>query len=135
MAWKNKTKEEIREYHRKYHHKRSREALDAKNRARKLRSIKIKQEIDKIKSEKGCHKCDENDPVCLDFHHKNEDKEFNIGNALNGRKALNKVRKEIQKCIILCANCHRKLHYYENKQSVAQRESIPFGAEGSLVQS
>ena len=46
----------------------------------------------------------------LEFHHKNpEDKEFGI--AGNGAcTSWERIKKEIKKCILLCANCHRELH-------------------------
>jgi len=42
----------------------------------------------------------------LTFHHKNpENKEFNIGPALTN-KPKNIIKKELQKCDLLCFNCH-----------------------------
>lgn len=99
---------------------------------KKDRRKRIANVILDIKQKIGCQECGENDPACLDFHHPNNDKEYEIGNNFN--KSLENLKKEMLKCIVLCANCHRKFHFYE-KQAVAQRESIPFGAEGSLVQS
>lgn len=69
---------------------------------------KLKAEIDLYKASKGCCFCLEKEPCCLDFHHTNKDKEGNVANLLLcGRK---RVYKEINKCILVCSNCHRKLH-------------------------
>jgi hypothetical protein len=62
-----------------------------------------------------CSKCDENHIACLEFHHLNpKEKDFTISEALQ-RLNLNKdlILKEIEKCEVLCSNCHRKLHYKE----------------------
>jgi hypothetical protein len=55
----------------------------------------------------GYDKC----PAALDFHHKNpEDKLFNICKAKN--KIFNDtIKKELDKCDLLCSNCHRELEY------------------------
>lgn len=41
----------------------------------------------------------------MDFDHLG-DKEFNISNAINFH-SLEKIKKEIAKCEVVCANCHR----------------------------
>lgn len=57
----------------------------------------------------GCSNCDEDHPACLDFHHTNPDeKRFRVSQY--GRYSLDLVKEEIEKCILLCANCHRKEH-------------------------
>lgn len=61
-----------------------------------------------IKSKYKCAFCEEGEPVCLDFHH-TKDKEFELSSpSLN--KAIPKLIAEINKCEILCSNCHRKVH-------------------------
>jgi predicted HNH restriction endonuclease len=46
----------------------------------------------------------------LDFHHSLENKEGNITTLIkNGSRQ--KVLKEAKKCMLLCANCHRELHF------------------------
>lgn len=58
-----------------------------------------------------CSLCDETDHNCLDFHHVDpSEKEIKISTAI-GRGA-NTVAKELSKCIVVCANCHRKVHAY-----------------------
>lgn len=46
----------------------------------------------------------------LDFHHKDpKEKDFNVtGNGFGRSDEL--IKKEIQKCILLCCRCHRELH-------------------------
>lgn len=58
---------------------------------------------------KECLICGENEPVCLDFHHKDpNEKDFTIGKHRN--KSKENLLKEIEKCVCVCANCHRKIH-------------------------
>ena len=52
--------------------------------------------------------------VCFDFHHVNkEDKESAISNMLAESKPYKIIEKEADKCILLCACCHR-LHHHIN---------------------
>jgi hypothetical protein len=64
-----------------------------------------------------CDTCDkevtEDTLVCFDFHHlDNTDKDATIGALLTGGYSLKKVLEEAQKCVIMCACCHR-LHHKE----------------------
>jgi len=46
---------------------------------------------------------------CLDLHHVNpEDKEIGVS-ALRG-SSYERIKREVDKCVILCAICHRLLH-------------------------
>ena len=51
-----------------------------------------------------CSACGNADPVVLQFHHPNDDKESDL-KALKTRR-LSVVEKEILKCQLLCGNCH-----------------------------
>jgi protein-arginine kinase activator protein McsA len=46
-------------------------------------------------------------PYVLDFDHL-RDKEFGISRAIQMGKSLDKIVKEIEKCEIVCSNCHRQ---------------------------
>ena len=61
------------------------------------------------KASKGCAICGEKDPCCLDFHHLDpSEKDFGVCNG----KGLSweRILREIEKCVVLCSNCHKKLH-------------------------
>ncbi len=61
------------------------------------------------KSQKGCSVCDEKEPECLELHHIDPSvKEHNPSDL--SRISLNAFLKEAEKCVVLCANCHRKVH-------------------------
>lgn len=82
---------------------------------------RIKEWLKEFKSTLKCIKCGENHPSCLDFHHRDsEEKEGDISGIV-GRKGwgIEKILKEIEKCDVLCANCHRKLHYEERQRDSA----------------
>jgi|ERR1700733_2264431 len=55
----------------------------------------------------GCSKCSENRPSCLQYHHVDPStKKYNISIMVRDVTSLEKLKKELEKCIILCANCH-----------------------------
>lgn len=60
------------------------------------------------KKKQLCCRCGNNDFRCLVFHHI-RDKEFNI--AANKGVSIPRLRQEIEKCIVLCQNCHAIEHY------------------------
>jgi hypothetical protein len=83
----------------------------------RLRRLKRKELLANIKKDSGCMVCGENDPRCLDFHHKDyKTKKFTIGNS-KGRDLL-QTMKEVEKCIVLCSNCHRKLEQKESDTGI-----------------
>ena len=54
-----------------------------------------------------CIKCGESDPRVLQFNHINPDEKLEtVSNIM--RRGLTQVMKEIEKCEVLCANCHSK---------------------------
>lgn len=57
----------------------------------------------------GCVFCFESEPVVLDYHHV-DDKLFNISRMVRDRLTIEAIEAEIEKCVVVCANCHRKLH-------------------------
>ena len=55
----------------------------------------------------GYNKC----VASLDFHHEDPTKK-EYGISSNGSTiSWEKLKIELDKCILLCANCHRELHY------------------------
>ncbi len=67
------------------------------------------QRFEEYKSGFKCSVCGEGHPACLDFHHEG-DKE-NAVSYWAGRGNMDMVEEEASKCVPLCSNCHRKLHY------------------------
>ena len=59
-----------------------------------------------------CSKCGFDHPAALDFHHVDpNEKEFNISLSKSAYKNNKEgLLKEIEKCIVLCSNCHRIEH-------------------------
>ncbi len=63
----------------------------------------------------GCAICGYNEhTAALEFHHGNpEDKSFNITKG-QFHRSDKKIVNELNKCILLCCNCHTIIHYKED---------------------
>lgn len=59
------------------------------------------------KSTHPCVDCGESDVRCLDFDHIGE-KKFAVSTGMGYR--METIMEEISKCVVRCANCHRKKH-------------------------
>jgi hypothetical protein len=69
----------------------------------------------------SCIECGENHPATLDFHHvdsKNAKKKVN--DLVSDGHAKPRILAEIAKCVVLCANCHRKHHH--NKREIRKKQ-------------
>lgn len=75
---------------------------------KKLKRLKRRKKLVKM-SNGRCHDCGKIFPdVVFDFHHV-EAKEFTL-NSCSMDRSWKSIVKEWEKCIMLCANCHRICH-------------------------
>lgn len=58
-----------------------------------------------------CVDCGESDIRCLDFDHITGIKFANISVLIRRGQTLKKILSEVAKCVVRCANCHRKRTY------------------------
>lgn len=119
MPWKDKNKyksEEYREYIRTYQ-----KDWYQKNKEKKLVTVYRRREqiwefYTQLKETLACTRCGENHPATLQFHHCDpHQKAFNLSAAVRQGYSIETIKKEMAKCIVLCANCHTKQHYEELK--------------------
>jgi len=62
------------------------------------------------KAERGCAKCGETDPRCLELHHRDrKTKHYNISTIY--RRKWETIQAELEKCDVLCSNCHQRVEY------------------------
>lgn len=83
------------------------------------RRLKIRKWFVDYKKALKCDSCGNCDFRVLDFHHKDDNKEADISEVVSSsRWGKKRIMKEIEKCVVLCANCHRILHYEQKHQGV-----------------
>lgn len=75
----------------------------------KERQVAARSFLTEYKMTRGCAKCGyRTHPAALDFHHVDPSgKEYAVGAMGGGNWKLEKIKAEVEKCIILCSNCHR----------------------------
>ena len=84
----------------------------------KIYQKKKYEKINKLKQESGCIKCGDKRYYVLNFHHLDPNiKNFSISDAVK-RISKERLKEEIDKCIILCSNCHDEFHYLERKEGI-----------------
>ena len=79
------------------------------------RKLKIRQWFKDLKNKSACEICGESHPSCLEFHHLKK-KDNIISKMVASGYAIDTIQKEMAKCQIVCANCHRKIHYVKDSK-------------------
>ena len=95
------------EYNRRYYKKNAENVCDRVRRNRQ----RIREWYRDLKATLSCEKCGEDHPACIQFHHADDNKEACISEMVCNSVSIETIMKEIEKCKVLCANCHFKLHY------------------------
>lgn len=68
-----------------------------------------------------CSNCDCNDVRLMEFHHIDNNKETAIADILD--HSWSNIILELDKCVLLCKNCHRVLHHSCNTKNSRNRNN------------
>ena len=110
-----KDPEQRRAYRRQYQAKNFHKYKEYYRLKRAERSRQIKVQFHIFKEMLSCALCPENDEIALDFHHLDPtEKELCAHDMVSNGIGWKQVVAEIEKCICLCANCHRKVHKHKS---------------------
>jgi hypothetical protein len=71
----------------------------------------FKKRLSEIKEASGCIDCGVKNHIILDFDHL-KDKKYNISRMIHDGFSWPAIEKEILKCEVVCANCHRIRTYH-----------------------
>lgn len=116
FSWKIKSKGRkspvCKECHKKIRNKHYRD-----NKAHDVSTITLRREELKnwyrdFKATLKCERCGQDHPATIQFHHPDPSiKEFEISRAVHNGFSIETIMKEVEKCEILCSNCHLIEHW------------------------
>jgi hypothetical protein len=99
----------------KKYYEANKEKVKAASRVNKERA---RANFQSFKATLSCTQCGQNHPATLDFHHVVSHPDNQKINVLTKGGAYTKAIQEIMdKCIVLCANCHRIHHHNERAEA------------------
>lgn len=87
--------------------------------------------VNRVKSRIGCQRCGVKQSYLLQFHHLETDtKEATISQLtqrMSGKPSYEKIKSEMRKCVVLCANHHLEFHHLERTTNTTIAEFIHRG--------
>src|SRR5437588_7676917 len=85
---------------------------NCKQARKNARRKNIRRWLDEYKKRLACERCGFADFRALEFHHTDHSqKDFNVADMLRRGVAIQTIKREIDKCAVLCSNCHQIEHY------------------------
>jgi len=101
-----------KEYSKKHYEKRK---AEGNKRIQKSNQDK-KKAWREFKETLSCSQCGIKHPAVIDFHHTDPATKIKGVHEFARMGSYKKAFAEVEKCIVLCANCHRILHYELHKK-------------------
>jgi hypothetical protein len=78
--------------------------------SKEYRRTQLREWFSQLKRERfACERCTEERPAAIDFHHP-DSKSAGVSQMVNHGYSKRRIRDEIKRCMVLCANCHRREH-------------------------
>lgn len=78
-----------------------------------MRNNAAREYVRELKQKSHCATCPESDWRVLEFHHRDPaQKKSSVSELVQRNASMEKLLFEISLCIILCANCHKKIHSF-----------------------
>ena len=109
VIYQSKCKECNRKYQKEYY-RRNKEIYSAKARIWKKEYKRTVYSILMESAKDGCVICGEKDYRCLQFNHiDRKTKTDGIADMVSNNRSLDLIEKEVEKCEVVCANCHFKI--------------------------
>jgi hypothetical protein len=97
-----------------------------KNKQEVIRKINVRKKTHRewfvnYKKQLVCVTCGHNHPAALDFHHVEQKKSNRkIHKLVSDGHTKKRILEEIDKCVVLCSNCHRE-HHHDERQIIKQK--------------
>ena len=91
----------------------------------KARYQQNKEVLNQSKAGHSCVKCGYNKCIeALEYHHADASTKIDTVSRLATHYNLIDAKNEMEKCILLCANCHREFHYLERTQNMTLEDFL-----------
>ena len=96
-------------YHREYYARNRAHIRSSRRRHQAAQRLRNRRHVWAYKASKGCIDCGERDPIVLDLDHRDPStKVAAVARLSTSCVSLIRLDKEMQKCDVRCANCHRR---------------------------
>tara|TARA_R100001126_G_scaffold95448_1_gene67087 strand:+ start:185 stop:676 length:492 start_codon:yes stop_codon:yes gene_type:complete len=104
MPYKDRNKQ--KEYQQKHHQRTKKKKRKQQNQLKDKRQHFVLEEMQRRGGK--CAKCGFSDIRALDWHHLDPNEKVNsISEMIRDRVSMDKLQAELDKCELICANCHR----------------------------
>lgn len=114
---KSSNKDGLERYCKECHREKNRNHYVANKETYKESARKFKHQkrewYQELKQTLKCESCGEDKHWRLSFHHKDDNKEDSVSQMVIKNRSKEIILEEIEKCQVLCHNCHSDVHYYE----------------------
>ena len=96
------------EHSRKYYKSNSERMIKQINEGNRKRIKENQIKVYEYYSKHSCIDCGEDDPIVLEFDHVTGKKFKPVSLLVSGGYSWSVIEKEMKKCVVRCANCHRR---------------------------